>query len=311
MGEGFGDALRRELARRYGLVLGEPHVLDGGEEAAVWRVQSDRGMLVARLSPAWRTTAEVAWVHDLLAYAAQTFAATVAPVPALDGTTAFRWGRRPVAVFPFIAGTHLDREDATLRWAAAHLLAHLHATLRTWTGHRPRPPSGPGAPTTWPRVPDPAGVEDPALDAWYAEWTRTRAPLLPVAPVHGDFYRRNLLCRDGRIVGLIDWDEARPDVQLREVAWAVWEFGQVGGDRLDVGRAAAFLAADEEAGGDLPADADRAVIPLIRWHLREEIRRARAAAARGCAQSPEDRAYTDGEVRAFGWLRDAQLPSTA
>ena len=135
--------------------------------------------------------------------------------------------------------------------------------------------------------------------------------MLLVAPVHGDFYRRNLLCRDGRIVGLIDWDEARPDVQLREVAWAVWEFGQVGGDRLDFGRAAEFLAAYAEAGGDLPTDADQAVIPLIRWHLREEIRRAHAATACGCARSTEDREYTDGEVRAFGWLRDAQLPSTS
>jgi Ser/Thr protein kinase RdoA (MazF antagonist) len=255
--------------------------------------------------------AEVGWVHDLLAFAAQAIPAVVAPVPTLDGSTAFRWGRRPVAVFPFIDGVHLNREDAPQRRAAAHLLARLHATLRAWPAHRPRPPHGPGAPATWPRVPDPAPVEDPALDAWHAEWARARAPLLPVGPVHGDFYRRNLLCRDGRIVGVIDWDDARPDVQLREVAWAAWEFGKVGGDRLDVGRATAFLQAYAEAGGDLPADADHAVIPLIRWHLREEIRRAHAAMARGCAQSAEDREYTDGEVRAFGRLRDARLPSTS
>lgn len=27
--------------------------------------------------------------------------------------------------------------------------------------------------------------------------------------LHGDLYRRNLLCRDDKVVGLVDWDDAR------------------------------------------------------------------------------------------------------
>jgi Ser/Thr protein kinase RdoA (MazF antagonist) len=41
--------------------------------------------------------------------------------------------------------------------------------------------------------------------------------------VHGDYYRRNLLCRDRRIVGVIDWHEADVRPLIAEVAFAAWE----------------------------------------------------------------------------------------
>ena len=54
----------------------------------------------------------------------------------------------------------------------------------------------------------------------------------PIGPVPwsmgsttGDYYRRNLLVRDGVVQGVIDWDEARPGPLIAEVAFAAWEFG--------------------------------------------------------------------------------------
>jgi Ser/Thr protein kinase RdoA (MazF antagonist) len=297
--------LRKEIVRRYGLLPVAAVAIHNGDEASVWRVQTTAGPagpVVVRVGPAWRTTAEVAWVHDLLDYAAHTLDVAVAPLPARDGTTAFWWRGRPVALFPFVAGTALNREDTHLRREAARLLARVHNTLRRWPDPRPRPPAGPDAPSRWPRPPDPSALVDPELDAWHGAWSRGHVGT--ATPVHGDFYRRNILCQAGRIVGLIDWDEARLEASVREVAWAAWEFGKVDdGTHLDAGRARAFFEAYTGAGGDLPADLEADALPLIRWRLREEIRHALTAAARG-AISADDHAYTSRQVEAFRLLRD-------
>jgi Ser/Thr protein kinase RdoA (MazF antagonist) len=215
--------LQEEIVRRYGLLPAAAVAIHNGDEASVWRVQTTPGPVVVRVGPAWRTAAEVAWVHDLLDYAAHALDVAVAPLPARDGTTAFWWRGRPVALFPFVAGTVLDRENPHLRREAARLLARVHYTLRRWPDPRPRPPPGPHAPSRWPRPADPSALVDPELEAWYGAWSqgRTRA----ATPVHGDFYRRNVLCRAGRIVGLIDWDEARLEAPVREVAWAAYRVG--------------------------------------------------------------------------------------
>jgi hypothetical protein len=58
--------------------------------------------------------------------------------------------------------------------------------------------------------------------------------------------------------------------------------------------------------GALLADAEAAALPLIRWRLREEIRHARASAARGAAGA-DDEAYTARQVRAFRHLAGLRL----
>jgi Ser/Thr protein kinase RdoA (MazF antagonist) len=292
--------LQQEIVRRYGLLPAAAVAIHNGDEASVWRVQTTLGPVVVRVGPAWRTAAEVAWVHDLLDFAAHALDVAVAPLPARDGTTAFWWRGRPVALFPFVAGTVLDREDPHLRREAARLLARVHNTLRRWPDPRPRPHAGPHAPSRRPRLADPSALVDPELDAWYGAWSQGHT--LDATPVHGDFYRRNVLCRAGRIVGLIDWDEARLEAPVPEVAWAAWEFGKVDdGTRLDAGRARAFFEAYAGAGGDLPADLEAVAPPLIRWRLREEIRHALTAAARGGVHA-DDRAYTTRQAEAFRHL---------
>jgi Ser/Thr protein kinase RdoA (MazF antagonist) len=141
-------ALRSAIARRYGLDLvpGSITAIHAGDEAAVWRARTPRGAVVVRLGPAWRTPAEVAWVHELLAFVAGHVPEAVAPLPAPDGATALWWRGQPVALFPWVDGATLDREDAGLRAAAAGLLASAHAALRRWPAARPRPPPARRAP---------------------------------------------------------------------------------------------------------------------------------------------------------------------
>ncbi len=121
-------------------------------------------------------------------------------------------------------------------------------------------------------------------------------------PVHGDFYRRNLLCRSDAIVGLLDWDDARDDYLETELAWSVWEFAKDPMDDWSQDRAADFLSAYLAHGG--PVQPSRHVIPLIRGHLRHEVWQAHACHTRGDAF---DREYYDREVAAFWHLRGVEL----
>ena len=174
--------------------------VEGGDEALVLRVATDLGAVVLHASPPWRTRAELEWVHSVVRQAHERVPEAIAPFER-RGRTAFEWQGRLVAAFPFIAGETLDRDDPVLRAAAARLLAHLHAALLDFAAGV-RPESGAQRP-----VPpaDPDDLRDPALDAW---WRSIRAQGFIEAPTHGDYYRRNLLCADRRIVGVIDWHDA-------------------------------------------------------------------------------------------------------
>ena len=143
-------------------------------------------------------------------------------------------------------------------------------------------------------------MADPELDAALASWRAGPGAVAPRGPVHGDFYRRNVLDCGGRLA-LLDWDEARTDAVSVELAWAVWEFGH-SHSALDPSRAGGFLDEYRRAGGP-PYDAEM-IVPFIRDRLRCEVARSRAAAAVG---EYHDLAYEADEVRAFAKLRDLTL----
>ena len=216
-------ALRAAIARHYGveLIPGSATVVHAGDEAAVWRARTARGPIVVRLGPAWRTPAEVAWVHELLAYAAGRVAEAVAPLAAPDGSTALWWHGRPVALFPLVAGLVLDRDDARLRagrpgcWRGC--TASCAGGRRRGRGPRrartPHPggratrPAGGGRPRAGRLAPGVVGV-DRADGRGPAVARRLLPPYL--------------LCRGGRIVGVVDWDDAHLGAPVEEAAWAAW-----------------------------------------------------------------------------------------
>ena len=116
--------------------------------------------------------------------------------------------------------------------------------------------------------------------------------------VHGDFYRGNLLVDGGFIVGLIDWDEARVDDYVVELAWSMWEFAKSpDGTRLIDDRATRFESVYTDAGG--PEFEPDDVVPLIRARLRLEIERSRARRAVG---RPADEDYEASEIEALRHL---------
>jgi Ser/Thr protein kinase RdoA (MazF antagonist) len=142
-----------------------------------------------------------------------------------------------VSVWPFVPGRlarRLDRDDSL---AAAELLRRLHDAGRAWTGGQK-----PGARTT------PGDGER--------------------GPIHGDYYRANLIVRRRTIRGLVDWEESCVDLLDYELANAVWEFCKSKRTH-DFDRA---LAAEMMAVYGSPLEPDDLVpLILVRRHIELDL----------------------------------------
>jgi Ser/Thr protein kinase RdoA (MazF antagonist) len=288
-------ALRAEVERGYGKTLGASvRLVDVGDECDIWRVQTTRGTIAVRVSPGARSEAGLNWSHRLLAYVASRVPEAVAPLATTDGKTLVRWEGRLVSVYPWVDGEAATIELPFICAAAARLLARLHHAMRGWGEPPPLRLSLAGGE---------AGLVDDDLDRLLIKIEPSRDLLR--GPVHGDYYPRNLICQDKRIVGVIDWDESHADLLAQELAWAVWEFGQDASRAdLDLERARNFVAAYADEGGPVPASEQRLIIPLIRKRLREEVDQAAGWVARGAAI---DQDYMDREIAAFHKLRDVDI----
>jgi Ser/Thr protein kinase RdoA (MazF antagonist) len=304
------DDLLREVAQRYELeISGSPQPITGGDECDVWRIATDYGDCIIRVSPAWRSASEIQWTHDLMTHCAQTIPEVVAPVAAWDGSTQFAHQGRAVALYVFAEGRHLDRENEPMRARAARLLSRIHAAAMLWTVPHPRPASNAENPfaLTPPRDPaarrDPPALHDPELDRWHE--VVTMPGRLTTGPIHGDYYRRNLLCKSDRIVGVIDWDDCHIAPLMAEIAWSAWEFCKLStGDDLSPERVRAYLDCYFEGDSPCPRAEATHLIAFIRWRLRAEARAAFARAGRG---ESWDQDYLDQEIRAFQRLKSCEL----
>jgi Ser/Thr protein kinase RdoA (MazF antagonist) len=306
----FPEPLVADVERRYGLRVSALEPLAGGYECDVALLTTVGGeRRVLRVSPAARSVQELAWAYDLAGYASLHIPQAVAPLAARDRSRVFTHARRPVSLFPFVDGHLLDREDAAERNAAARLLGRLHRVLPGWPAARPRPdppshrPTAPHVASEAELAEQGATLPDAALDRFIAGWRA--GSRLPPAPLHGDFYRGNLLCMDGEVVGLLDWDDALFGSREYELAWTVWELAQAPEPAvtLDSARAMRFLEAYAETG---PVDvAERGwVVPLIRAHLRFEVWRAAIEEGQGMQVDHE---YIARNVAAFDALRTQRL----
>ena len=293
---GMAPALCAAIMEHYALSFEVVRSLSGGDECAIWLILSDQGWCAVRISPPWRSLACLGWVHALMLALQPVLPVVIAPLKASNGSTLFVHQENPVALFPYVEGRHVGREDPAQREAAARLLAHLHRAMLTVSV----PDSAPVrllSEAPWaPRSADPAALDDADLDTWHASLMQ-RLGSFTCGPIHGDYYRRNLLVNRGAITAVLDWDDAHPDVLMQEVAWSTWEFAKTAsGDAWHPERARAFVEAYRIAGGPCQAAEYRTLIPFIRWRLREEVRYNLAAAAAG---KPWDPDYVDGEIHAF------------
>jgi Ser/Thr protein kinase RdoA (MazF antagonist) len=295
--------LQVQLERTFRVKFGPATEQLRGEESVGWRVPSSAGEMFIQLYPNWRTVGEVEWCYQVARAAAADAPEVALPLVGRDGAIALATPGGPVSVFPFVFGTPLETESATLRIAAAELLARLHRGMaRGPLVQSARPPSGPDAPGGLRSFTAVKELPDPDLDLWEEGLSEAG---FATGLVHGDFYRANVVCTDTRIVGVIDWLEAEHEFLCQELGWSIWEFSQNDrGDDLIDERANAFLAAYLRAGGPVPPRDLRDLVLFIRRRLRQEVGRERLTAARGRPFDPE---YVNSEVRAFKTLRERTI----
>lgn len=243
----------------WGIPVGTAERLTGGEESAAYLVDSRgagvggggfRDGVVVRLGAVRRGSALVEWCHRLAGSAG--VGEVVVPLRTSRGASVVRVGGRPVSVWPLVRGRWLDAGDAAEVEQAARLLARVHWELRD---------------VVMPARPERSFLEfgggDGELDRWLAGFERRRQPL------HGDYYRGNLLVDGGRIRGVIDWDEAWVGAPEVELAGAAREFGDHWS--TDLGRAKEFVAWYHDEGGTAGAMDDELLVQLIRHRLRAEV----------------------------------------
>ncbi len=283
-----------QAAQAYlGCPVSSPQPLDGGEEAEVFRLRAGSRDVVLHLSPAWRTQAELEWVHGIVHHVHSHVAQAVAPI-FRNGDSVVEVEGRCITLFPFVEGVTLDRDNPSLRAEAAGVLAIIHQTLLGWKGV-PRPSSA-----AKPMQPaDPPEIEDPRLDAW---WNAVREHGLVTAPTHGDYYRRNLLCRDDHIVGVIDWHDADIRSLALELAGAVFELCRNDDHDLDIDRARSFVDTYRTAGGPVPDHELGQLQSFMRVWVRQDARGSLA-----CAPVSQNLIYLQKQIRAFHSLARVQL----
>jgi homoserine kinase type II len=292
---GLSEAVLGVAEERYGLPRSRiERRLSGGYANDLFLVRSDLGAHVLRVMHPPVDPAAIGWEHTLLNALAPRLPEVCAPLPTLDGESSVRAADRFVAVFPYIKGAPAEHGDERHRDAAAQLLGRFHAAAaelrpaqrpRAVALHELRPAiergsyfAGIGAEARpWPtELRTRTGFIDDAR-AWLLDfveevWAR-RKPTQGL--VHGDFFVGNVLIEQERVVGLVDWEEARLDWTLFDVSSAVWEFCK-SGDKTTFDRlaAASFLASYRSAGGTLPADEDDLIVPLIRARRILEVLRS-------------------------------------
>lgn len=274
-----------------GRPLGVESLLLGGEEAEVWSALSETERFVIHVSGTWRGPAEVSWSHAVATQAATIVPEAVAPI-STRGHTYFTWSGRVVAVFPFVAGEPADREDPKQVADAGRLLARIHRALLAWQ------PASPSVTFEHSVIDDELAESD--LDAWWSSCLQK----VRHGVCHGDYYRRNVLVSDGRIRGVIDWNEAHVGPLIREVAFAAWEFGHDDKMQLDRDRFQLFVDAYRSEASNLPDWEFDLVDGAARIGLRDNIR---YAAHRGVSMEDD---YQRRQRHAFEQLKCAlQLPN--
>ena len=271
--------------------------LTGGYESDVYRV----GDVVVRISPEWRKSPDLQWVHDAVRHIHKAVWQAIAPITANDGSTFFRWEDKPISVFPYVDASRYTTYGSHERDEFAMILAQIHRAGYSLRDN-PRPS---GAMTQIPDdFSDPDSILDSDLDDWYENTFLAQNPTMGL--VHGDYYRANILGEVGhRVEAVIDWDECEIRPIIGEVAWSTWEICKSDdGTTLNFPEAQHFIEVYRRNMNILPDHEYDGIIPLIRRHLRYEVRRALMWKSQG---HDVDEDYLNAEIEAFHNLRDKSL----
>lgn len=291
----IGGQVPEEVLNAFGLAGANQRIFADGNVNQHWRVDAADRTVVVRRYGVPRGLASIAWEQQLMAFAAAKGWPAPAAEPSLCGAIAFEFEERPWTCHRFLEGEAAPRDTPASRHIMGRLLGRLHKDLASFDERAQRPGIG----KTWELdvIVEPAGAgsfnallaafgrEYPELAATIRrqryrnlrELSRLHYPDLADHPIHGDFSPRNLLFKDGQLTGLLDFDFARQDAWLCDLAPLLMPF-----QPLEPRLAAALIDGYQsvrrlsEAEWDLLPALVRAsllwwvALLLVRWRLTDE-----------------------------------------
>jgi len=272
----LGDAELGALAAAFSLgAVRAWRPIAAGTINSNFAVDTDRGAWFVRVNEG-KSEADVAWEAQLVAALAAGGVVTPPPVAARDGRPYARLGgtAKWVSVFPWRPGRHLGADEITPEVAGEFgaALARLHAI-------------GLDLPAAWRRrsIYDHdhlvarftgfaggfAGSTDPELARAIAVLGEELAAAAAARAVreraghgiiHGDLFRDNVLWDAGRLVAILDFEQASGGSFAYDLAVCINDWCWTGVVRLDL--AAALLAGYERVRSLTPGDREALVIEV-------------------------------------------------
>jgi homoserine kinase type II len=268
----LGDAELAEITDAFGLgAVQRVQPILAGTINSNFVVETERGPWFVRVNEG-KALADVAWEAQLVAALAAAGVATPPPIAALDGRPYAPLGGTDkwVSVFPWRVGRHLGSDEITAPVAAEFgaALAGLHR-------------AGLELPIAWRR---PSIYDHDHLVARHARFATSDEPALARAIevlreelaaataaaavrdqathgiIHGDLFRDNVLWDAGRIVAILDFEQASGGSLAYDLAVCVNDWCWSGAPRLDL--AAALLGAYQRVQPLTAADREAFVIEV-------------------------------------------------
>lgn len=192
--------------------------------------------MVIRRHSVTRSIEDVSWEHALIAFADDRAWPVPTPVASLRGSTSVEERGRLWSASQLLEGEPLREDSTAMRRISCRLLGRLHRDLAGFGSEGQRPGFG----KTWELdlAVESAGADTfnevvvafsrdyPDLGAAVRrqryrslrELSRLHYPDLPEHPIHGDFQPKNLLFRDGNLSAILDFDQARRDALVCDLA---------------------------------------------------------------------------------------------
>ena len=278
--------------------------LGGGELKDVYHVDADGGPYALRIYTPDVSPEDVASELELVAPFAERLPEVPSAIRTERGELQASEDGRVAVLTAFVEGGKPDRHNPQHRRAGAAMLARLHEVAASIETPGPRP----GFPARreldweqnrwWSWAEIERYLDEHELDGLVRTDTAGlhrrligEVVVLPDAldqlakrglltmPIQNDYWEGNLIQRDGRIVGVVDWDECMVDWRAIEVVDAACSFGRGKlGYEFDPAAAREFLELYVDCGGEILSEERQALLALRRirlvWETLYELGRA-------------------------------------
>lgn len=281
--ERFGFADRTDAGRWAVTVLAEQWGIDvlrcerivmSDRNALAW-LATRSGRMVAKWSVAPDRFHRLAELARMTTWLGAKGLPVAAPIPTLDGRVQLEVDGASLGLLREVPGALLDTDDQDLVRAAGAVLGRLHHALSAYpdSGSVVDRSSSPTSPTPladrvlgWLET-CPQQVPAAAREVLRQRVTHAGPEPLAAQLVHGDYRSANVICRDGAVAAVLDFEEARLTCRIDELARS----SVLLGTRFrDWGPATAHVRDGFLAGYrsqvSLTADETRWWAPLVLWY---------------------------------------------